>query len=45
MNTKSKFLKLAENDNDRLLGRNDEQEMKKYLQKFGEKKEEIRELK
>ena len=38
VNTKLKFLKLAENDNDRLLGRNDEQEMKKYLQKFGEKK-------
>ena len=45
VNTKLKFLKLPENDNDRLLGRNDEEEMKKHLQKFGEKKEEIRELK
>ena len=45
VNTKLKFLKLAENDDDRILGRNDEQEMKKYLQKFEEKIEEIRELK
>ena len=45
VNTKLKFLKLAENDNDIILGRNDEQDMKKHLQKFEEKIEEIRELK
>ena len=45
VNTKLKFLKLAENDDDRILGRNNEQEMKKHLQKFEEKMEEIRKLK
>ena len=45
VNTKLKFLKLAENDNDIILGRNDKQDMKKHLQKFEEKIEEIRELK
>ena len=45
MNTKLKFLKLAENDNSRILGRNDEQEMKKHLQKLQEKIEESQELK
>ena len=30
VNTKLKLLKIAENDNDRTLGTNDEQEMKKY---------------
>ena len=45
VNTKLKFLKLTENDDDRIFGRNDEQEMKKHLQKFEEKLEEIRELK
>ena len=45
VNTKLKFLNLAENDTDRILGRNDGQEMKKHLQKFEEKIEEIRELK
>ena len=45
VNTKLKFLKLAENDTDMILGRNDEQEMKTHLQKFEEKIEEIRELK
>ena len=37
MNIKLKVLKLAENDNDKILGRNDEHEMKKHLQKFEEK--------
>ena len=37
VNTKLKSLKLAENDNNRILGRNDEQEMKKHLQKLEEK--------
>ena len=41
MNTKLKFLKVAENDNNRILGRNNEQEMKKHLQKLQEKIEEI----
>ena len=41
VNTKLKSLKLAESNNDRILGRNDEQEMKKHLQKFEEKIEEI----
>ena len=45
MNTKLKFLKVAENDNNRILGRNNEQEMKKHLQKLQEKIEEIWELK
>ena len=45
VNTKLKFLKLAENDNDRILGRKDEQEMEKHLQKLEEKIEETRELK
>ena len=45
LNTKLKFLKLAENDNSRILGRNDEQEMKKHLQKLQEKIEESQELK
>ena len=45
VNTKLKFLKLAEKDNNRILGRNDKQEMKKHLQKLQEKIEEIRELK
>ena len=44
VNTKLKFLKLAENDNDIILGRNDKQDMEKHLQKFEEKIEEIREL-
>ena len=45
MNTKLKILKLAENNNNRILGRNDEQEIKKHLQKLEEKIEEIQELK
>ena len=45
MNTKLKFLKVAQNDNNRILGRNNEQEMKKHLQKLQEKIEEIWELK
>ena len=45
VNTKLKFLKVAENDDNRILGRNNEQEMKKHLQKLQEKIEEIWELK
>ena len=45
MNTIFKFLKLAENDNNRILGRNGEQGMKKHLPKFEEKVGEIREPK
>ena len=37
VNTKLKSLKLAENDNNRILGRNNEQEMKKTFTKIGRK--------